>query len=38
MSFLNAAHLDDASDAKVDILARFLVTQFFAKTPARPKG
>lgn len=38
MSFLNAAHLDDASDAKVDILARFLVNQFFEKTPARPKG
>lgn len=37
MSFLNAAHLDDASDAKVDILARFIVNQFFEKTPARPK-
>lgn len=38
MSFLNAAHLDDASDAKIEILARFLVTQFFEKTPARPKS
>ncbi len=38
MSFLNAAHLDDATDAKVDILARYIVNQFFAKTPARPKG